>query len=138
MELANQTQAAANRIALTDGGLVDDGLHGGEFLGGVQLLENFKDVADTKEPVSVGKHFGLIRREVRGKRTLRGALPPLVLAGSACLASPTFKGHVSACTSQLWKAGGLGGFLLKFLTEKSRWEKSEMVLRISAELEGEG
>lgn len=88
-ELADEAQAAGDGVEVADAGLEDDGLHGGELLGGVQVLENLENVADAEEAVSVLEEFGMIGWEVRSKRTLGGALPPLVLAGSASLACPT-------------------------------------------------
>ena len=70
LELTDQTQAAGYRKAVTDGGLVDDRLHSGESLVGLQLLEKLKNVTHTEQTVCILKHFGLIRWEIWRQRTV--------------------------------------------------------------------
>lgn len=85
LQLPNDSVAPANRIVGSNIRLEDDGAHGLFLVGWIKVFDNFCDVADAKQFMSVEELALAIVREKRGENTIRSALPALVFASSASL-----------------------------------------------------
>ena len=85
LEVANDAIAATNRIHGSDIGLKNNGAHCLFLLEWIEVFNDFGDVANAEEFMSVEKLALAIVREIGGENAIGSALTALVLAGGAGL-----------------------------------------------------
>ncbi|RRT76571.1 hypothetical protein B296_00016981 [Ensete ventricosum] len=85
LEVADDAVATADGIESTHIGLVYDGFHGFGMLVGIEVADDFEDIADAEQAVGVEELVLLVGRKVRGEAAVGVALAALVFAGGAGL-----------------------------------------------------
>ncbi|CAN0881672.1 hypothetical protein LINGRAHAP2_LOCUS14369 [Linum grandiflorum] len=85
LEFENDAVTSTNRVIGSNIRLEDDGAHSLVLVSlGCKVLNDLGDFSDTKKLVGVEELTLAIVREVRSENAVRGALPTLVFACSAC------------------------------------------------------